>query len=87
MCYLEGGDGFLSPSLRPLPRPIQSTMALEWATIIGSSYLSHRTEVVGKEVLDYCVEQIRHQIPTVASSFFLIIYLAVLGLSCSMQDL
>lgn len=53
--YLEGGDSFLSPSLRPLPRSppppappplIQSTMALEWATIIGSFYLSHRTEVL-----------------------------------------
>ena len=61
-------------------------MALEWATIIGSFYLSHRTEVVGKEVLVRCAEQIKHPIPTVASSFF-IIYLAVLGLSCSMQDL
>ena len=70
MCYLEGGDGFLSPSLRPLPCPIQSTMALERATTIGSFYLSHRTEVVGKEVLVYYAEQIRHQIPTVASSFF-----------------
>ena len=47
-------------------------MALEWATIIGSFYLSHRTEVVGKEVLVRCAEQIKHPIP---SGFFFFYYL------------